>query len=598
MKKNIFYYVIVLVNVSIFMMSCEKDFLQKPMGSDLNIDSIFSTRENALTAIARAYAIGAAPGIQVQNENLTEGWVCHDGSLAHASQEINMLKSSWGDCYKFQRTGMAPVGINLSGVEYPFSVDAYHANWKSLRQSYLVIENIDKVRDMTDAEKTQVKAEMKALIAYRYSSMLIRYGGVPIVTKSLMSDEDVMIPRSSLKEVLDHAMELLDEAYPDLPDSYPPNDNGRVTKGIVLCIKAEALLFAARPLFNSATPYLDFGENNKLICLGDYQQQRLLDAIAASEAVLDWASKNNYYIIKDKGTPLDNYGTAVATPGNREVLWAYKRINSANSPVYDVRRPEGGANGMSFYQLKQYYKADGTNQVWPENEVDAAGNPKQYPYSDYAAKIQEMEPRYKASAMGAGIDAWNNPNDRIWSWNQTFNSYTWAGIYQTEASGRLVKFWYKAGTRTWFEYPIFRLAEFYLNLAELYNEVGNPQKALANLNVIRDRAGLPQITVTDKDQLRKIIQREWAVEFYFEGHAIFDVKHWKREDIGNGVIGGSRKSLYWYYIPGRAYAQSAADYVSYSVQELFTCFWAPNQFLCPFPQREVNKGYLVQNPGY
>lgn len=84
-----------------------------------------------------------------------------------------------------------------------------------------------------------------------------------------------------------------------------------------------------------------------------------------------------------------------------------------------------------------------------------------------------------------------------------------------------------ADTRDWFEFPLYRLAEFYLNLAEAYNEAGNPAQALQNLNVIRSRAGLPNVTETGQEALRKIVQREWAVEFYEENHRYFDVKHWE-----------------------------------------------------------------------
>ena len=57
-----------------------------------------------------------------------------------------------------------------------------------------------------------------------------------------------------------------------------------------------------------------------------------------------------------------------------------------------------------------------------------------------------------------------------------------------------VKFYYKAGTRVWFEFPLFRLAETYLNLAEAYNEKGIAAKALENLNKVHNRAGLPKVT--------------------------------------------------------------------------------------------------------
>ena len=42
----------------------------------------------------------------------------------------------------------------------------------------------------------------------------------------------------------------------------------------------------------------------------------------------------------------------------------------------------------------------------------------------------------------------------------------------------------------------------------LGDELGNTDEALDAVNVTRGRAGLPDITVTDKDELRKAIQRE------------------------------------------------------------------------------------------
>ena len=45
-------------------------------------------------------------------------------------------------------------------------MDGYNNNFPSIRQCYLVKENIDKVKDMSADEKAVVKAEMQALIAY------------------------------------------------------------------------------------------------------------------------------------------------------------------------------------------------------------------------------------------------------------------------------------------------------------------------------------------------------------------------------------------------------------------------------------------------
>src|SRR5690606_38635837 len=225
-----------------------------------------------------------------------------------------------------------------------------------------------------------------------------------------------------------------------LPNQHPREMEGRVTKDVALAIKAEALMYAARPLFNTGSPYMDPGEHNNLIAFGNYNPDRWQQAIAASQAVIDWAQANGHTVI-NTGSPLEDYGTAVGTPGNAEVLLAYKAQFTSwggNGNYYDPRGPSGGANGMSFRQLQQYYTASGEDQVWPATGEQAT-------YEEYAEKIQQMEPRYKASAMGAGIDAWNSPNNQQWSSAVISYASSWEGIGGNEACGRRVKFWYRAG---------------------------------------------------------------------------------------------------------------------------------------------------------
>lgn len=573
---------VALAAIVISFLGCQKNFLQKPIGTDLNVDSIFSTKQKAMSAIAKAYGNSLTAGVAISSTS--REWGMQGGTLGHLSGEINATKFNWEDGWKIQRGGM----VSDDGSGSARTDDNFGFNYKAIRQNNAVINNIDKVPDMSEQEKAQVNAEMKLLSAYRYQEMFKRYGGVPLVKEILTADMDVKIPRASLQETLDYIIGLCDEAYTVLPDSYPANMEGRLTKGVALAIKAEALLYAARPLFNNGTPYMSLGSNNKLICFGAYDKQRWQAAVDASLAVIQWAEANGYRIIST-GSPFDDYGTAVSTPGNKEVLLAFKLQDGYAQQNYSPNSQGGGANGMSFYQLRQYVKADGTEQAWP-----AEG--EQRTYTDYVTRIEAMEPRYKASAMGAGIDAWNNPGDTYWSSLNVSGRSNWEGKTGYEACGRRVKFWYKASTRNWFNFPLYRLAEFYLNVAEAYNELDRPAEALTRLNVIRRRAGLPNVTETDKDKLRKIIQREWAVEFYEEMHRLYDVKHWKLDNIGNGIIGGPKQAFAFTNPSGEA--RVAADYTGYTVKKMYDGFWAQSQYLSPFPKAEINKEYIIQNPGY
>lgn len=574
-------FAIILFATSIYLTGCTKKFLEKPQGSDLNVDSVFSGKQKALAAIAQAYSQSLTSGIIIWDASAGRDYGA-TGTLTHLSGELNAIKFYWEGSFQIQRSGLTA----NDGSGNARASGNFINNYYAIRHNQVVAENIDKVPDMNETEKKQVRAEMTILTAYRYMELLKRYGGVPIVRNPLTLTDNLNTPRATVKETVDYIVTLCDSVQPDLPDAYEAANVGRVTKGVAMCVKAETLMFAARPLFNSATPYLSTAGIENLVCLGNYDANRWQNAVDANLAVLNWALANNYKII-NTGKPFDDFGTAVATPSNPEILLAYKY--QGNLSFYDPHDQPGGANAMSFDMLSQFYKADGNDQAWSTTAA---------PYSQYWAKMQEMEPRYKVSAIAAGQQAWNNPGSYRWSPAVLAGSSNWDGSRGTEGCGRRAKFWYMAGERRWCEYPLYRLAEIYLNLAEAYNELGNAPEALKNLNVIRKRAGLPDVTETDQLKLRKIIQREWAIEFYEEGHRYFDVKHWKHENIGNGIIGGPKSGFLFTYTSPTAIGTSASDYSTYVTKVMYTGFWSQNQYLEPFPIREVNIGAIKQNPGY
>lgn len=73
--------------------------------------------------------------------------------------------------------------------------------------------------------------------------------------------------------------------------------------------------------------------------------------------------------------------------------------------------------------------------------------------------------------------------------------------------------------------PVIRLSEVYLNRAEALAELGgaNETAALADLNAIRNRAGLPNAASTGATLIQDILD-ERRIELAFEGHRFFDLK--------------------------------------------------------------------------
>jgi hypothetical protein len=115
--------------------------------------------------------------------------------------------------------------------------------------------------------------------------------------------------------------------------------------------------------------------------------------------------------------------------------------------------------------------------------------------------------------------------------------------------------------------PILRIAEMYMIRSEAKNYLGDFAGSQADLNLLRNRAGLPNTTASTFEELFLAIEEERYSEFFLEeGHRWFDLKRTNRvgETVGNGVP-----------------------------------TYEPTDDLWPIPANELaNNPNLVQNPGY
>jgi hypothetical protein len=110
------------------------------------------------------------------------------------------------------------------------------------------------------------------------------------------------------------------------------------------------------------------------------------------------------------------------------------------------------------------------------------------------------------------------------------------------------------------DYPIFRYAEAFLNRAEALHRSGNDADALADINIVRERAyGNTSGNITLAQLTDQFILDERAREFYYEGHRRTDlIRFGKFTDGGynwvwkGGTYGGANTSpdLNIFPIPG------------------------------------------------
>jgi starch-binding outer membrane protein, SusD/RagB family len=117
---------------------------------------------------------------------------------------------------------------------------------------------------------------------------------------------------------------------------------------------------------------------------------------------------------------------------------------------------------------------------------------------------------------------------------------------------------------------VFRLSEQYLIRAEAKYRLNDYAGSLSDLNVIRNRAGLQQLTDNSDASIFKAIIHDRQIEFFTEwGHRWLDLKRLNVADEILSVIKGSN--------------------------------WQRQDELYPIPQTEIDKNPSLkghQNPGY
>lgn len=123
------------------------------------------------------------------------------------------------------------------------------------------------------------------------------------------------------------------------------------------------------------------------------------------------------------------------------------------------------------------------------------------------------------------------------------------------------------------DWVVIRYADVLLMLAEAQNELGRPDAAIGNLNLVRVRAGLPATAPQPQSALAQAIELERRLELIGEGHRWFDL-------IRTGKAIQTMNT--WF---------ETQTNLSISIDE--------HNLLMPIPQSQINTDpALIQNPGY
>ncbi|WP_199182125.1 RagB/SusD family nutrient uptake outer membrane protein [Siphonobacter sp. BAB-5405] len=408
------------------------------------------------------------------------------------------------------------------------------------------------------------RAEARVLRAWYYAELIKRYGGVPLVTRTLGLQDNINLPRASYDEVVSFIVGDLDRYKDSLQVNWKTssftNNDGRVSKGMALALKARTLLYAASPLNNPS---------------GDVARWRA--AAAAANEVLVFAAGAGQYTLDNN---YRDYFLRNNTLTSGETIWAIRYPASSdperrNYPIATA----GGASGLTPTQdLVEAYEYKG--------KPDSLN-----PYANRDPRLGLSIVTNNSSWNGRTIDqSAGGTDDR----RKTNASRTGYYLKKFLADGlNLVQ--NQTVVHNW---PVFRFADVLLMYAEAMNEAYGPDNANGYtltarqaLNRVRSRSGvgMPDVTVTSPADFRAAVRRERRVELAFENHRYWDLLRWKQAAT---VLNSPVKGI--------AVSKTGGSFIYTPITVENRVFDASKMYLYPIPQVEINKsnGVLNQNPGW
>ena len=543
-------------------------------------------------------------------------------------------------------------GLQMSQSPYG---SLWYKMYTVIRNANTFLENIDNTYNITDEDREWWKADVKALKAFIYFELVRRYGPICLVPQNMPMELDVsayQLPRQHVDTCFKEIVRLLDEAAPYIPmhNQRDPAYGHTICLEALYALKAKALLYAASPLFNGNAFYSDFkNKNGELLFNSSYDRNKwLLAAEAADKAaeICAVGDRDLYTEETTKKTKLLNQMNDIESSmfsrfDNKEYLlemkWGTLQLYRFTLPRLlddEVNFNESllGCLSPSMKMVEMYYTEHGLpieedKAWWKYEERYTMGTEDDKRYKDVVAMDEKVlklhlkrEPRFYAHIAA------DRCYYQLGKKNVLVEAYRGERFGTREASitnsvpQNLTGYWMKKGSDSEVsnvgynnaftnDYPcvLIRLADLYLMKAEAWNEylaVPDEEHVYAPLNEVRRRAGIPDVKeawetyaknpgkVATKEGMRKIIHREWDIEFAFEGRRFWNLRRWltavdelNEEQYGWNIVGQNAREFYNNFRePVRVWAKRK--------------FISPRDYLFPLQSEEVMISGCVQNPGW
>lgn len=365
-----------------------------------------------------------------------------------------------------------------------------------------------------DKTKSQLIGEARVLAAYEYYLLVNNFGGVPIM-KDFLTTADTGYPKSSAADVYAYIISELEDVISKnvLQASTATKGGGRISQETAKAILAKTYLSAAWDLnkqeyFSKAAALADeviagrklttpFAKLWKADGSGDDNEEFLWDVeydLATANNTTSGGTEWSGYYCNYLGGNEDNIkATTSSYVPTLYALHCFKKGDQRYDATFMKELPDinkGNAAGTGYWTwykngeslvgkpVTRYYSAwyetDADFEAWKAIDPANRANTYRIPMDSQSKEAQNMD----------GRDMEYYDNQQLVYGSSPCKKFDDSKTAKTEKN------------TCYRDIHIITLPEMYLVAAEAYLKTGDNPKALARLNEVHQRAGLPALTGT------------------------------------------------------------------------------------------------------
>lgn len=387
----------------------------------------------------------------------------------------------------FINYGTLDCRLDVSPTLPRYGATVWTNGYLGVQRCNFAIQGIEKAECLTDSQRSQMLCEAKALRAFFYYTLTCMFGDVPFyfddVSDFEVMDRIAVLPRMSAVETRAACIKDLLEIAPKAPQTRT-SDNDEARLGAAMAW----LMIGKMAVWNAAKDDPSKAEEWYRTAISALEK---LEPIYGSLSNYDYSYNVTF---RNKNTP----------ESIMEVQHAYSRGGiSYVSNLAAYMEPNSSSTNIS----QAVYDGVEIPELGVDCDLHTSARPTKY-FS------QGLQPRRGRDIRKADNMAWEY-NGQAFS---SVNSNPWPGP----------KFWCPDMVKSsdGNNYKVFRYADALLLLSECWCALGDTEKAISYLNIVRNRAGLGDYIFRTQPRLVDEIRSERARELFGEFQRKFDLVRW------------------------------------------------------------------------